>query len=284
MKSRSAEPRGLAENLSANWLNASGVSWQGTAIAKERFQQAMFAEAVAGSQAYVSGMEGNDYTSYLRDRYGDWGPDQDAEAVHLISNPESSESPWNRNVGPATESLVASGIPIDKDTRAAMQNIAIQSMHPTRRKQAVFAALSYTYARARQEYGNEHPSVFKLAHGDMARNLPAQEVNNALAMYQVSCQSDLSSPIAPSLMASTASLATAHNVEFGTAYKELLREAPIIAQRHGYLSAGQAAHADSFNDLASAVHAAKRDVDTTMAMRVILFDSISALNAKGFAR
>jgi len=284
IKSGGAGPRGLAENLSANWLNASGVSWQSTAIAKERFQQSMFGEAVEGSQAYVSGMKGNDYTSYLCDRYGPWGPDQDAEAVHLISNPESSESPWNRNVGPATESLVVSGIPIDKDTRAAMQNLAIQSMHPSRRKQAVFAALSYTHARARREFGNEHPSVFKLAHGDMARNLPAQEVNNALAVYQISGENDLSSPIAPSLMSSAASLAASHNVEFSTAYKELLREAPIAAQRCGYVSAAQAGSAGSFNELASAVHAANRDTNTSMAMKVILFDSISALNSRGFVR
>lgn len=233
------QPKGLLENMAANYLSNTGSSWNKTAISKERFQQAMFEEAVKGSQAYVSNQKGNAYTDYLRGRYGEWGAEQDAMACHLISNPDSSESPWNRNIGPATDRCVASGVPIGADTRGAFQNMAIQAMHPSRQKQGVFAALSYTYQAAKAAYGNEHPAVFALAHGEMARALSADEVNNALTMYQISGQSDLNSTMAPQFMAASAGLAGETGKDFASAYTCMATAAPYAARRLGYVGAAQ---------------------------------------------
>jgi hypothetical protein len=284
IRAANQSPRGLLENLCANWLNASGNSWNQTAIAKERFQQSMFEEAISGSLAYVSAKPGNAYTDYLRGRYGDWGPDQDAEAVHLVSNPDSSESPWNRNIGPATDCLIASGIPIDKDTRGAMQNQAIQSMHPSRRKQAVFATLSYTYPQAMARWGHEQPSVFKLAHGEMARSLP-QEVNEALAMYQITDQDDLCTSMAPQFMHATSTFASSAQMDFGTAYRALLTEAPCTAQRLGYLGDGVSpAGIHSFSDLAALVAARQTGESRSILMNVIFHEASNTLISRNFQR
>lgn len=279
IESGASQPRGFMENMAANWLSNTGSSWNKTAIAKERFQQAMFEEAVKGSQAYVSRRPGNAYTDYLRSRYGEWGDEQDAMAVHLITNPESSESPWNRNIGPATEALVAGGIPIGADTRGAMQNMAIQGLHPARRKQAVFAALSYTYQAAKGMYGNEHPAVFALAHGEMARALSADEVNNALVMYQVSGQEDLNTTMAPQFMSSTAGLAAGTGKDFATAYTCMTTAAPYAARRLGYLPANvDVGGLHSYSDLA-AVIVPQQGQSVAGAMEVVLQAASSGLSA-----
>lgn len=277
MQAGAHQPKGMLENMCANWLSNTGSSWNKTAISKERFQQAMFEAAVQGSQAYVSRQKGNAYTDYLRGRYGEWGDEQDAMAVHLITNPDSSESPWNRNIGPATDALVSSGIPIGADTRGAMQNMAIQAMHPARRKQAVFAALSYTYQQAREGYGNEHPAVFGLAHGEMARALSADEVNNALTMYQISGQEDLNSTQASTWMASTAGLAGSTQKDFATAYTCMATAAPYAARRLGYIGATQdLSNIHSYSDL-SAVIVPRAGESNAGAMQVILEAAGSSL-------
>lgn len=271
------QPQGLLENMAANWLGNTGSSWNKTAMSKERFQQAMFGEAVKGSQAFVSRTPGNAYTDYLKDRYGEWGDKQDAEAVHLITNPDSSESPWNRNVGPATDSLVSSGIPIDKDTRGAMQNPAIQSMHPARRKQAVFAALSYTYQQAREHYGDPNSSEFKLAHGEMARALPSDDLNNALTMYQISGQEDLNSSMAPTFICQTAGLAAATQKDFATAYTCMATAAPHAARRLGYIAANHdISGINSYSDLAAVIRPREGESNAG-AMQVILESTGSTL-------
>ncbi|MBX9691691.1 MAG: hypothetical protein K2Z81_04850, partial [Cyanobacteria bacterium] len=278
------QPTGLLENMAANWLSNTGGSWNKTAISKQRFQQAMFEQAVKGSQAYVSRQPGNAYTDYLRGRYGEWGDEQDAMAVHLITNPESSESPWNRNIGPATDALVSSGIPIGADTRGAMQNMAIQGMHPARRKQAVFAALSYTYQQAKAEYGNEHPGVFALAHGEMARALSGDEVNNALTMYQITGQEDLNSSMAPQFMSSTAGLAGATQKDFATAYTCLATAAPHAAKRLGYVPSNyDLSNIHSYSDLA-AVIIPQAGQSHAGAMQVILETAGSTLTSMETAR
>lgn len=277
LESGANQPRGLLENMSANWLSNTGSSWNKTALSKERFQQAMFEEAVKGSQAYVSRRPGNAYTDYLRSRYGEWGDEQDAMAVHLITNPDSSESPWNRNIGPATEALVSSGIPIGADTRGAMQNMAIQGLHPARRKQAVFAALSYTYQAAREQFGNQHPGVFALAHGEMAKSLSADEVNNALVMYQISGQEDLNTTMAPQFMSSTANLAAGTGKDFATAYTCMATAAPYTARRLGYLPANaDVSGIHSYSDLATVI-AVPENQSVSSAMEVILQTASSGL-------
>ena len=278
-------PQGLLENLCANWLLAGGSAWSSTSIAKERFQQSMFAEAVSGSQAYIAGESGNAYTNYLRQRYGTWGPEQDAEAVHSISNPDSSESPWNRNTGPSTAWLKASGIPINKDTRAAMQNQTIQSMHPARRKQAVLSALAYTYPQAKAMYGQEHPAVFKLAHGEMARRLPAGEVNQALAMYQVTGQEDICTPLARQFMSAISQTASDRRCDFAAAYRSLLQQAPETARRLGYLDGNLKPESiRSFSELAEHIPEQHTGKETAGIMNLILHEAGSTLRSKDMQR
>lgn len=232
------QPKGFKQSLIANWMEANGKSWYSTPWAKENFNKGIFAAAADGSKAFITGGEGNAYTSYLKGRFGDWDPDgkgtQDAMAVHLMTNPESSESPWNRNIGPATENLIQSGIPISASTRGAMQNMAIQAMHPARRKQAVFAALSYLYPQAKEMYGNEDPAVFGLALGEMARALPADQVNTALTMYQISGQADLN----PGYASAVSGLAVDTGRDLPMAYGALATAAPYVASQIGRVRAG----------------------------------------------
>jgi hypothetical protein len=279
VQSGARQPRGLMENMAANWLSNTGSSWNKTAIAKERFQQAMFEAAVQGSQSYVSRQKGNAYTDYLRGRYGEWGDEQDAMAVHLITNPDSSESPWNRNIGPATDALVSSGIPIGADTRGAMQNMAIQAMHPARRKQAVFAALSATYQQAKELYGNEHPAVFALAHGEMARAMSSDDVNNALTMYQMNGQEDLNTTMAPMFMGQTAAVAGSTGRDYATAYASMAATVPFAARKLGYLPANiNPLGLHSYTDVAEAiVIPAGNGQSVSQAMQVILQEAGSTL-------
>lgn len=274
-----AKPKGVMESMAANWLSNTGSSWNRTAKAKERFQQAMFEQAAIGSMAYVSqdSTKANAYTSYLRQRYGEWGPDQDAMACHLITNPDSSESPWNRNVGPATENCVQSGVPIGADTRGAMQNMAIQAMHPARRKQAVFAALSATYQQAKELYGSEHPAVFALAHGEMARAMSGDDVNTALAMYQVNGQEDLNSLSSGSYLGAVTGLAAGTGKDAGTAYTCLATAAPYAARRLGRLHASTNINTiHSLSDLEAVILPAEGE-SSAQAMQVVMQAASSGL-------
>ena len=274
-----AKPRGMMEGMAANWLSNTGSGWNRTAMAKERFQQSMFEQAAIGSMAYVAQdpTKANAYTNYLRQRYGEWGPDQDAMACHLISNPESSESPWNRNVGPATENCVASGVPIGADTRGAMQNMAIQAMHPARRKQAVFAALSATYQQAKALYGDEHPAVMALGHGEMARAMSADDVNTALAMYQVNGQEDLNSSSSGTYLSSVAGLSSGTGRDASTAYTCLATAAPYAARRLGRISPATNINTiHSLSDLEAVILPAAGET-SGQAMQVVLQAASSGL-------
>jgi hypothetical protein len=267
-----SKPKGLMEGIAANWLSNNGGSWNRTAMAKERFNQAMFEQAAIGSMAYVSQdpTKANAYTNYLRQRYGEWGPDQDAMACHLITNPESSESPWNRNVGPATENCVASGIPIGADTRGAMQNMAIQAMHPARRKQAVFAALSATYQQCKALYGDEHPAVFALAHGEMARAMSADDINTAMAVYQVTGQEDLNTTSAGSFLSAVSGLSGGTGRDAGVAYTCLATAAPYTARRLGRISSATNINTiHSLSDLEAVIVPAQGETHS-QAMQVVL--------------
>lgn len=267
-----SKPRGMMEGIAANWLSNNGSSWNRTAMAKERFQQSMFEQAAIGSMAYVSQdpSKANAYTNYLRQRYGEWGPDQDAMACHLISNPDSSESPWNRNVGPATENCVASGIPIGADTRGAMQNMAIQAMHPARRKQAVFAALSASYQDCKALYGDEHPAVFALAHGEMARAMSAESVNTAMAIYQISGQDDLNTTSAGNYLSAVSGLAGGTGRDAGVAYTCLATAAPYAARRLGRVSAATNINTiHSLSDLEAVIVPAEGET-RSQAMQVVM--------------
>lgn len=247
-RAKANQPQGLIENLCANWLGNSGRSWSTTSIAKQRFQQEMFKQAVVGSHAYLTGEKGNPYTDYLRERFGEWTPEKEQEAVELIANSELSESPWNRQIGPATDALVSSGIPIQRDTRAAMQNPAISAMHPVRRKQAVLAILTYTYPQALIQHSRLTGSEFQSAHGEMARSLSNAEVEQIMTVYELSGQSDLSCTHAPQVINKTAQLALETDRDFATAYRCMKTASFHIAIQQGYTGSVGNVH-ESYTDL-----------------------------------
>lgn len=234
------QPQGFKESLIANWMEANGKSWYSTPWAKERFSRGVMSAAVTGAAAYVSGDQttANAYTTYLQDRFGDWDADnkgtQEALAIHYITNPDSSESPFNRNIGPATESCINSGISLSPGARGAMQNMAIQGMHPARRKQAVYAMLAYCFPDIEERYGNPDKNpVFDLALGERCRALPAEEVNAALAMYQVSGLADLK----PEYTSHVNAVAADTGRELPLCYSSLATAAPHVARQLGRVRA-----------------------------------------------
>ncbi len=264
VKAKGNQPSGLIENLCANWMSNSGTNWNTTSIAKQRFQQEMFQQAVDGSRAYICGEKGNPYTDYLRERFGEWTMADANDAEHLIANPESSESPWNRQIGPATDSLVSSGIPIRIDTRAAMQNAAVTAMHPVRRKQAVFALLTYTYPQARMLHPELEDDHFQSAHGEMSRNLNSHEAEQVMKVYEMSGQSDLSCALAPNFIAHAAELAYETNSDFASSYETLKSASMNTAQEEGYLSQNHQTDLQSYTDLFDAINGSEREKASAM--------------------
>ncbi|MBX9724941.1 MAG: hypothetical protein K2X81_26280 [Candidatus Obscuribacterales bacterium] len=276
------QPSGIMENICANWLSNTGSSWSTSAIAKERFQQGMFSEAVAGSQAYLNNQQGNAYTEYLRSRYGEkWGAEQDAQAVHFMSNPDSSESPWNRAIAPATQALVASGIAVSPNTRGAMQNPAVQSMHPARKKQAVHAILNYVQSDCKVLYGQEDAYTYALAHGEMARALPADEVNAALVMYQINGQNDICSPMARNYIQAANAVSRSTQQDFDCSYKQLIYSSGHKAQSLGYLPGNyDISGISSFAEIEAAiVHSPKESKSNVMQQIIESASSDAALSA-----
>ena len=248
----------------------------GKTIGNHPSKQAMFQQAVKGSQAYVNGEKGNAYTDYLRSQYGAWGAEQDAMATQMVCNPES-ESTFNRNVAAASQTLIASGLPDGADTLAAAMNPALAGLAPTRRKQAVKAMLAYTQQAAREKYGSDPD--FAQKHGELASSLSSEEVNQALLVYQAGGQSDLSSPMAQTYMQTAANLSNSTERDFGTAYQSMVAAAPRTAARLGYIKAGtDLASIASFTDL-SAVIQPQFNESPASAMQVILETTGSNLAA-----
>jgi hypothetical protein len=119
------QPRGLADRIAGNWMQYKGSSWRETYRAKRQFQQAMFAEAVQGSQAYVTGDESgaNAFTDHLRTRFGDMTPEKQAWMLHTLSDNTSPESGFGTARWPATDALVSANMGIDPYNRAAMARV-----------------------------------------------------------------------------------------------------------------------------------------------------------------
>lgn len=119
------QPKGFADRIAANWMQYKGSSWRETYRAKRQFQQAMFAEAVQGSQAYVTGDEqgANAFTEHLRTRFGDMTPDKQAWMLHTLTDNTSPESGFGTARWPATDALVQANMGIDPYNRAAMARV-----------------------------------------------------------------------------------------------------------------------------------------------------------------
>jgi hypothetical protein len=108
LQSGRLEPSGILELVCANWLDNSGDSFSKTELARQKFQQIVFEEAVIGSQQYLSRAVGNAYSHYLQDRFGDWTEQHESEARSLNQSSEKAEFSENRSLNPRTNSFFAS--------------------------------------------------------------------------------------------------------------------------------------------------------------------------------
>ncbi|MBX9722939.1 MAG: hypothetical protein K2X81_16170, partial [Candidatus Obscuribacterales bacterium] len=229
---------GALDRMAANWMDCSNKAWVTTPRGQQQLNKAAFAEAVSGSNAYVTGQVGNGYTQYLRERYGDWGASQNASALHSYLNPDAVDSPWNRSVGPATKQLVAAGMPINAATSGAMQHPVVQAMPPTRKKQGANAALWATYGAAKSMYGGLDDDAFQRAHGELARSLPASDLQTAMAIYQSGGQEDFLMSSSSKIMSLSSGLSTQTKADLVTSYSSLRQAAPRAAHRMGVLIGG----------------------------------------------
>jgi hypothetical protein len=163
--------------MMANYMDAQGQDWRTSPIGKYRQQRAIYSKAVQGAEAYLNGGQGNEYTSYLRSRYGHWTPEKDAMAVWIATDADASESAWNPAIGPATDALQASGLAITPATRGAIQNPHIMTMRPGARKAAVRSLLRYCMRDDRMQGVDAGTTEGAVLLGEIARSVPnAQSV------------------------------------------------------------------------------------------------------------
>jgi hypothetical protein len=178
-------PKTMMERMAAGYMAHEGKSFKQTTRAKERFQRAMFKQALLGSEAYVSGESGNAYTEFLRTRYGDMSSDQQAWGVHMFTDPTSPESGWSPKVGPATETLFNAGIPINAGYRAAAANPAVLKSAAWARGPAIRGVAAYVDAQATKMCGPTTPQGVRDALiGRIAPNVDAAEVSACTAIMQ----------------------------------------------------------------------------------------------------
>lgn len=176
------KPKGFAQRMAAGILSYNGGSWAQTANAKQAFQQALYTESVAGSQAYVNGQPGNAYTEYLNQRYGPMSDEQQAWGVHIMTDAGSPESSWHWGHIPATETLVRNAIPINATSRAIATNATVLRSRPWEQRAAIAGCSSYLEARKNDEIPDAHPMVADAWTGREAQLLPPAVVNTATAL------------------------------------------------------------------------------------------------------
>jgi hypothetical protein len=224
--------------------------------AAPEFQQAMFHAAVQGSQAYFEGQQGNSYTDYLKSQYGHWGEAQGADAVSYIQNTKGAPIEFNQSMDPASTGFVASGLPMVTEAAAgvAVKNVALQGMHPARRRRAVNAILAYTYPQAKSMHANAAPKDFAMAHGEMAQSVPQHDLNDALAMYEVSGDADVGSHDAAHYIDVCRNVAARTQTDFSSAYTHMIQSASKAARHLNYLKMQHDLNSfRSFTDISSAL-------------------------------
>jgi hypothetical protein len=178
-------PKNMVERMAAGYMAHEGKSFKQTVRAKERFQRAMFKQALIGSEAYVNGEQGNAYTNFLNQRYGPMSEEQQAWGVHMFTDPTSPESGWSPKVGPATETLFNAGIPITAGYRAAAANPAVLKSAAWARGPAIRGVAAYVDAQADRMCGpTTPPTVRDALIGRLAPNVDAAEVNACQAIMQ----------------------------------------------------------------------------------------------------
>lgn len=216
-------PQGAMENAAAGFMAFSGGNFRQTALAKQRFQRSLFKHAVLGSEAYVSGQSGNAYTEYLRVRYGSMTPDKQAWSTHIMTDPESPESGWSGDNGPATDTLLNAGIPITEPARAAAANKNLRKLPMWARIPAIKGLVNYEQAVVDNMAGaNAHPMEKAALVGHIGPNIKAPEVGAVTAIYSESATPDEDTGNID-LVQEVARLGSTpmYNGDYGRAYKNI---------------------------------------------------------------
>jgi len=179
------KPKGMAQRAAAGILAYNGSSWTQTAAAKQSFARSMAKHAALGSQAYINGEEGNAYTEHLVNRYGPMSEDQQAWAAHMMTSTDSPESGWSWRMGPATEALIQSGLPITPCNRAVAANQSVLKAQPWLRGATIRGGGEYMQARAAAEIPEGTNGLVQDAwYGNRAQAMPAEVVQTLGALAQ----------------------------------------------------------------------------------------------------
>jgi hypothetical protein len=186
------KPQGLAERAASGIMAYNGGSWSQTAAAKQRFARSMAKHASLGAQAYVSGGEGNAYTEYLNNRYGVMDEDQQAWAVHLMTDDSSPESGFSWKNKPASDGLIQSGVGISSVSRAVAANNSVMKAQPWLKGAGIRGGVEYMQAMGRDVIPEGTPGGIKDAwYGSVAQDVPAEVANTwgalTLAMGEQVC-------------------------------------------------------------------------------------------------
>ncbi|MBP9093993.1 hypothetical protein KBI23_23425 [bacterium] len=185
------KPKGMAQRAAAGILAYNGSSWTQTAAAKQSFARSMAKHAALGSQAYINGEEGNAYTEHLVNRYGPMSEDQQAWAAHIMTSTDSPESGWSWRMGPATEALIQSGLPITPCNRAVAANQSVLKAQPWLRGATIRGGGEYMQARASAELPEGTNGLVQDAwYGNRAQAMPAEVVQTLGALAQAGIHDD----------------------------------------------------------------------------------------------
>ena len=185
------KPKGMAQRAAAGILAFNGSSWTQTAAAKQSFARSMAKHAALGSQAYINGEEGNAYTEHLVNRYGPMSEDQQAWAAHIMTSTDSPESGWSWRMGPATEALIQSGLPITPCNRAVAANQSVLKAQPWLRGATIRGGGEYMQARAAAEIPEGTNGLVQDAwYGNRAQAMPAEVVQTLGALAQAGIHDD----------------------------------------------------------------------------------------------
>jgi len=177
------KPQSMAERAASGILAFNGSSWSQTAAAKQRFARSMSKHAALGAQSYINGEEGNAYTEHLVNRYGPMSEDQQAWAAHIMTSTDSPESGWSWRMGPATDALIQSGLPISPVNRAVAANQSVLKAQPWLRGAAIRGGGEYMQARAKAEIPEGTSGLVQDAwYGNRAQSMPAEVVNTLGAL------------------------------------------------------------------------------------------------------
>lgn len=151
-----------------------GLPFHETKIGQLRCRQGAQRYAIEGSESYYRGESGNDYTSYLKNRHGEWTQERQAENEIFLCDPTMPDSPFNPSYASSGDTLAALGLKPTVSCRAAAANLSIQGMPRAEQARTI---------RAVAKYVEQHPTVVNLdgvekssAIGKLARELTNNEV------------------------------------------------------------------------------------------------------------